>query len=121
MLRNGYTQTMTYNPLQPAHDRDRFLCSPTRIHIFQWHSLHCYDPDGLVLTYGYNSIYYTNDQLASVSYSTSPVTSQHYLYQNSNQPYALTSVQDENGATYRSWTYDGLGRGLTSQMAARRI
>jgi hypothetical protein len=72
-------------------------------------------PDGLVLTYGYNSVYYTNDQLASVSYSTSPVTSQHYLYQNANQPYALTSVQDENGATYRSWTYDGLGRGLTSQ------
>jgi uncharacterized protein RhaS with RHS repeats len=43
MLRNGYTQTMTYNPYnQLTNVTDSY--SPTRIHIFQWHSLHCYDP-----------------------------------------------------------------------------
>ncbi len=117
MLRNGYTQTMIYVNGQLATVTDSY----TRQLAFTYSNgtvSTVTTPDGLVLTYGYNSVYYTNDQLASVSYSTSPVTSQHYLYQNSNQPYALTSVQDENGATYRSWTYDGLGRGLTSQMGS---
>jgi YD repeat-containing protein len=73
-------------------------------------------PDGLVLTYGYNSVSNPNDQLASVSYSTSPVTGQKYLYQDSTVPYALTSIVDENGKTYESWTYDRQGRGLTSRV-----
>jgi len=117
MLRNGYTQTMIYASGQLATVTDSY----NRQLAFTYSNgtvSTVTTPDGLVLTYGYNSVYYTNDQLASVSYSTSPVTSQRYLYQNANQPYALTSVQDENGATYRSWTYDGLQRGLTSQMGS---
>ena len=114
-LRNGYAQTMTY-------DSDDLLTTVTDSYGRQltftysnWVVSTVTTPDGLVLTYGYNSIVYTDDQLASVSYSTGPVTSQHYLYQNANFPYSLTSIQDENGATYASWTYDSLGRGLTSQ------
>ena len=118
MLRNGYTQTMTYNPYNQLTTVTDSYARQLAFTYSNGTVSTVTTPDGLVLTYGYNSIYYTNDQLASVSYSTSPVTSQHYLYQNSNQPYALTSVQDENGATYRSWTYDGLGRGLTSQMGS---
>ena len=70
---------------------------------------------GIGFTLRYNTVINPNDQLASVSYSTSPVTSQRYLHQNANQPYALTSIQDENGATYKTWTYDSFQRGLTSQ------
>jgi RHS repeat-associated protein len=114
-LRNGYAQTMTYNSNgQLAAVTDSY----GRQLIFTYSNgvvSTVTTPDGLVLTYGYNSINSTDDQLASVSYSASPVTSQQYLYQNANLPYALTSIQDENGAPYESWTYDTFGRGLTSQ------
>lgn len=76
--------------------------------------------DGLVLTYGYDSSGATpgtNDRLISVSYSTSPVTSQTYLYENSALPFAMTGITDEDGNRFASWTYDSQGRGLTSQHA----
>jgi len=114
-LRNGYAQTMTYNSYnQLINVTDSYSRQLTFTYPNGQVST-VTTPDGLVLTYGYNSVYNYNDQLASVSYSTSPATSQQYLYQNSNLPYALTSIQDENGATYASWTHDSLQRGLTSQ------
>ncbi|MGB6686312.1 MAG: DUF6531 domain-containing protein, partial [Terracidiphilus sp.] len=116
-LRNGYTQTMNYTNGQLVGVTDSY----NRQLAFTYSNgtvSTVTTPDGLVLTYGYNSVINPNDQLASVSYSTSPVTSQHYLYQNANQPYALTSIQDENGATYKTWTYDSFQRGLTSQMGS---
>jgi len=116
-LRNGYAQTMTYNPnYQLTTVTDSYSRQLTFTYTNGGTVSTVTTPDDLVLTYGYNSINYADDQLASVSYSTSPVTSQHCLYQNANLPYAMTSIQDENGATYESWTYDNLGRGLTSQM-----
>jgi RHS repeat-associated protein len=118
-LRNGYTQTMTYDSnyelTTVADSYNRQLTFTYTNGVVNTVTT----PDGLVLTYSYNSIYYTDDQLASVSYSTSPVTSQQYLYQNSNLPYALTSIVDENGNTYESWTYDDLGRGLTNQVGGQ--
>ena len=114
--RNGYAQDLTYNSNgQLATVTDSY----GRQLVFTYSNgavSTVTTPDGLVLTYGYNSINNTDDQLASVSYSTSPATSQQYMYQNSNLPYALTSIVDENGATYASWTYDDSGRGLTSQL-----
>lgn len=114
-LRNGYTQTMAYNSsnqltsVTDSYNRQVLLTySNTVVSTVT-------TPDGLVLTYGYNSVSGTDDQLASVSYSTSPVATQHYLYTNSSLPYALTAIQDENGNTYESWTYDSIGRGLTNQ------
>jgi RHS repeat-associated protein len=118
-LRNGYAQTLAYDSnydlvsVTDSYNRQLTFvnsgCNASTITT----------PDGLVLTYAYNTVNYTNDQLASVSYSTSPTTSQHYLYQSANSPYALTSIVDENGATYANWTYDGAGRGLTSQVGGR--
>jgi RHS repeat-associated protein len=115
-LRNGYAQTLTYDSnydlvsVADSHNRQlTFVNSGCNVSTLT-------TPDGLVLTYGYNTVNYTNDQLTSVSYSTNPVTSKHYLYQSQNSPYALTSILDENGATYAKWTYDGVGRGLTSQV-----
>src|SRR5581483_8435998 len=114
-LRNGYAQTMTYNPInqlttvKDSYNRQlTFTYSGGTVDTVT-------TPDGLVLTYGYNSVSNTNDQLASVSYSGNSATQQ-YLYENVNLPYALTSIKDENGTTYKTWTYDSVGRGLTSQM-----
>jgi RHS repeat-associated protein len=75
-------------------------------------------PGGLVLTYGYNASGVhgaADDQLASVSYNTSPVTSQTYNYGMSTEPFALTSITDENGNTAAAWTYDSAGRALSSE------
>jgi RHS repeat-associated protein len=75
-------------------------------------------PDGLVLTYGFDSSGSTpgvNDRLASVSFSTSPATSISYLYENTSFPFALTGITDQNSNRYASWTYDAQGRGLSSQ------
>lgn len=115
-LRNGYTQTMTYNSgnqlTAVADSYNRQLALSYSNGVVNTVTT----PDGLVLTYGYNSINSTDDQLASVSYSTSPVTSQQYHYQDSNAPYALTSIQDEDGNTYQSWTYDSIQRGISNQV-----
>ncbi|MGH7880640.1 MAG: RHS repeat protein, partial [Candidatus Binataceae bacterium] len=56
--------------------------------------------DGLVLTYSY-----TTGNLTKVSYSTSPATSQSYLYEDTNFPNALTGIIDENGNRFATWTY----------------
>ncbi|HEU5352163.1 MAG TPA: Ig-like domain repeat protein [Terracidiphilus sp.] len=115
-LRNGYTQTMAYNAsgqlstVTDSYNRQlTFTYSNGTIATVT-------TPDGLVLTYGYNSVSNPNDRLASVSYSTSPVTEQQYQYQDSSVPYALTGIMDENGNLYESWTYDSDGRALTNQV-----
>ncbi len=74
-------------------------------------------PDRAILTYSYSPGAYQGfaDRLTSVSYNTSPITSQIYQYNNSSFLYAITGLQDEDGNLYESWTYDSLGRALSSQ------
>jgi len=75
-------------------------------------------PDALVLTYGFNSSGISPgvlDRLSSVTYSTTPQSSQSYLYENTALPFSLTGITDEDGNRFTTWTYDQLGRGLTSQ------
>src|SRR5208337_4926069 len=36
-------------------------------------------------------------------------------YGNSSFPFAITSITDENGATFKSFSYDSYGRALTDQ------
>jgi YD repeat-containing protein len=73
-------------------------------------------PDSATLTYGYTT---TAGQslLTSVSYNTSPTTSQTYVYATTTLPFMLTSITDENGNTYASFTYDGTGRCTMSELA----
>jgi YD repeat-containing protein len=71
-------------------------------------------PDGTSVTYAYTSAG-GSSILSSVSYSTTPVSTVTYLYQNVTFPFALTGVIDEDGNTYQTWTYDALGRALSSQ------
>jgi RHS repeat-associated protein len=118
--RDGYTQIMQYN----ASDQ---LVSVTdsfgRALQFSYQSnlLHTVTaPSGLVLTYGYDSSGVNPgvlDRLASVTYSTTPQTSQFYLYENSSFPFALTGIIDENGNRFATWTYDSTGRATSSEHA----
>jgi uncharacterized protein RhaS with RHS repeats len=77
-------------------------------------------PDGLLLTYGYDSSRTSSntlDRLISVTYSAPQSTTIHYLYENSAFPFSLTGVIDENGSRLTTWTYDSSGRATSSQRA----
>lgn len=78
-------------------------------------------PEGLTLSYGYDTSGlhgFLPDRLAWVGYSTTPASSISYLHENASVPFAVTGVLDENGDRYASWTYDDLGRGLSSRLGA---
>jgi YD repeat-containing protein len=118
--RNGYTQTLQHNGsnqlVSVTDSYNRSLTLAYQNGLLQTVTT----PDGLILTYGYSSSGATAgvlDRLASVAYSTTPQTSQSYLYENSARPFALTGITDEDGNRYATWTYDSSGRGLTSQHA----
>ena len=113
-MRNGYTQTLQYDSnyklisvtdsygrtLNLTYNAAGFLDTVTT-------------PNGLVLSYSYTA---PNIVLAGVNYSTNPPTSLTYLH----DPYyytLVTGIIDENGKRYASWTYDGTGRGTSSQFA----
>jgi len=69
-------------------------------------------PDNTI-DYGFNS----SGQLTTVTYPTSPASTITYNYgQNSAPATALTSMIDEDGNTYATWTYDANSRGLTSAL-----
>jgi len=120
--RNGYTHTLSYNSsnqlqsVTDSYDRSlNFTYNGTLLSTVT-------TPDGLTLTYGYNSSGTnpvnpaTLDRLASITYSTSPATSQTYVYGDSNLPFALTGIIDENNNRYATWTYnDPTGQAITSQ------
>ena len=118
--RNGYTQTLQYDS---GNRLVKVLDSFSRSLQFTYQNgllQTLTTPDGLVLTYSYNSSGVTagvNDRLASVAYSTTPPTSQSYLYENSSFPFALTGITDEDGARYATWAYDTSGRATSSQHA----
>jgi RHS repeat-associated protein len=113
--RNGYSQNLEYNAssqlttvtdsfnrrLSLTYDNGRLQTVTT--------------PDGLTLTYGYSA---DGARLTSAGYSTSPATSQTYLYESTSLPSALTGIIDENGNRYATWTYDSSGRALSSQHGA---
>ena len=118
--RNGYTQRLTYNgnnrlvSVTDSYGRTLTLAYSSGL------LSTVTTPDGLVLSYGYNSSGVTpnvNDRLASVTYSTSPSSSQTYVYENSSFPFALTGIIDENGNRFATWTYDVSGRATSSQHA----
>jgi len=113
-LRNGYTQNLTYNGSQLQTVTDTY----GRQLGFSYYSNGMLEtvttPDTLVLTYGF-TLATGGNQLTSVSYNTTPVTSQTYVYETSALPFALTGIIDEDNNRFATWTYDSLGRGLTSQ------
>jgi YD repeat-containing protein len=77
-------------------------------------------PDGTRIAYGYSisgQDATTPDRLASVTYSTTPATGISYLYENTQYPFQLTGLLDENGVRFTTWAYDGANRVTSSQHA----
>jgi len=94
-VRDGYAQTMSYNGnSQLATVTDSFNRSMQLT--YQTNLLRTLTaPSGLVLTYGYNSSGVTPgklDRLVSVTYSTTPVSSQSYVYENAGFPFSMTGI-----------------------------
>jgi RHS repeat-associated protein len=117
-MRDGYMQTMAYNGsgqlLSVTDSFNRQLQFTYQNNFLQTVTA----PNGLVISYGYGSSGTAPgvlDRLESVTYSTSPQTSQTYLYENPALPFALTGVIDENGSRFSTWTYDSSGRATSSQ------
>lgn len=105
---NGYSQTLTYTSGQLTSVSDSY--SRTLTLSYTGSDLTGVStPDAATLTYGYTATS-GQDLLTSITYNTSPSTSQTYVYANSKLPFMLTSITDENGNTNAQWTYDGSGR-----------
>jgi RHS repeat-associated protein len=116
--RNGYTQTFLYpaaklapgiiarlryaQTSQPTSVTDSYGRTLTIAYNGSGRISSIATPDGLVLSYSYNN----NGALVAVSYSTSPATSQTYLYENASFIFALTGIIDEDGNRFATWTYD---------------
>ncbi len=113
-LRNGYTQTLTYGTrTQLSSVTDSYGRTLT----FGYNSTGVItsiaNPDSQTINYGYNASSDGN-LLTTVTFPSSQTIT--YVYGNPTLPSTLTGVQDENSATYLSWTYDAYGRALTSQV-----
>jgi RHS repeat-associated protein len=118
--RNGYTRTLSYTNGKVTSVTDsygRTLTFTYYVNNFGFETLlHTVStPDGLLLTYSYNA----SSLLTGVSYSTSPQTSQHYLYENPTYWWALTGIIDENGNRFATWAYNDptYGRATSTQNA----
>ena len=113
-LRNGYTQTLTYSGNQLSSVTDSYGRSLTFSYNSNGQMSSVTTPDSTTINYGYTTVS-TGVNLTSVTFPTSPASTVTYVYGNTSLPNALTSLVDENGNTFASWTYDAIGRGLTSQ------
>ena len=114
--RNGYTQTINHVSGEESTVTDSY--GRTLTLDFDSGLLKTVTtPDSLVLTYTVIQVTGGN-RLYSVSYNTTPVARLTYLYGNAGFPFALTGVTDENGKRFASWTYDGSGRGVSSEQGA---
>ena len=68
-------------------------------------------PDNKILSYSYGP----NDKL--ISFTNQNNKTRQYHYENSAFPNALTGITDENGNRYATWSYDGVGRAISSEHA----
>jgi RHS repeat-associated protein len=109
--RNGWVMSLTYNAagflstvtnafgrtLQFGYDASGSLTTVTT-------------PDGKTIGYGYDGSRLTLVTLPGGA-------SRRYHYEDTRFPNALTGITDEAGQRYASFTYDGLGRAISSEHA----
>jgi len=69
------------------------------------------DPANLIYRYDYDA----NNNLTTITYPDAEI--RQYVYDAPGLENALTGIVDENGVRFATWTYDSLGRGITSQHA----
>jgi RHS repeat-associated protein len=97
---NGLLQTVTDNrgrSLSFGYDSSNLIASVTA-------------PDGTTISY-------THDPAGHLTSVTNATGTRTYVYADSANPNALTSLVDENGKTFTSWTYDASGRATGSTHA----
>lgn len=115
-LRNGYTQAINYSSGQISFVSDSYSRQLGFTYSSAGLLTSVTTPDALTLSYSYVNFSSTSqNRLETVSYNTSPVTQQTYLYENASYPFALTGITDENGQRYQTWAYDDTGRAISSQ------
>ncbi|WP_174764253.1 DUF6531 domain-containing protein, partial [Andreprevotia sp. IGB-42] len=61
--------------------------------------------------YGYD----TQGRLTSVTYADA--SQRQYFYEDSNNPYLLTGIRDENGSRYVTWRFNAAGQAISSELA----
>ena len=116
--RNGYTQSLSYSSaglltgVSDSYSRSLGLSYSSAGYLTGVTT-----PDSLTLSYSYIA-YTSTSLLQTVTYNTSPATSQTYLYENSSLPYMLTGITDENGNRYATWAYTGAGQAQSSQLGS---
>ena len=122
--RNGYTQTLNYTGGSLTSVTDSYGRSLAFTYNADGTLASVATPDKTTITYGYtvgpllDLLVTTGQQLSTVTFPTTPAQVITYNYTQSGLPFALSSVTDEDGNTYESWTYDAQGRGLTHQLGS---
>jgi RHS repeat-associated protein len=109
--RTGVVQTLSYSGGVWSGVTDSFGNSLTVSRNTQGSIASVSVNGGASVQYGYDS----TPRLQTVTNLDS--TTDTYVYGDNRFPYALTSVVDESGTTYSSWSYDALGRAVTTQAA----
>lgn len=76
------------------------------------------DPNGTIFSYGYDessgnliSVTFPDNKVRRYSYNEAAYTG------NTNQPYALTGIVDENNVRFATFYYDAQGRGISTEHA----
>ncbi|RRH80128.1 hypothetical protein EH244_31110 [Variovorax beijingensis] len=68
-------------------------------------------PDGRVVAYTYDGL----GRLVAVTYPDTK--NRQFLYENGAYPFALTGIVDESGVRFATYSYDSLGRGISTEHA----
>lgn len=111
--RNGRTITIAYTNGRIDTVTDNF----------SYQLKYSYDAQGRVASVtvpgGRNFQYVYNDSYGNLNAVTGPDNlNRQYIYGNSTYKNLLTSIVDENGSTYASWSFDTQGRATSSQLGA---
>jgi RHS repeat-associated protein len=114
--RNGYTQTLSYSGTQLTSVTDSYNRSLTFSYSGSTLS-GVLTPDNTNISLTVQDNYAGEPMLTYVQYnSATPVTFVWYQYNSLTFAPGLTAVYDENRNVSRQWTYDGAGRGSTSEL-----
>jgi len=115
--RNGYTQTLHYTGSTLTSVTDSYARSLSFSYSGGLLSS-VFTQDSNTISYGYTTAG-SASLLNTVSFQTSPTSTITYEYGASPAPAtALTSIVDEDGHTYASWTYDAYSRATQSQLGS---
>ncbi|MDP2228321.1 MAG: DUF6531 domain-containing protein, partial [Moraxellaceae bacterium] len=111
-LRRGFVLTLTYD----ADKRLTSIADPAGRTLLLDYDAHnrlarLTTPGGLETTYSYDS----TGNLAAVTRPDGSV--RQYHYEDSNFPHAVTGITDENGHRYATYSYDSLGRAVSTSHA----